>query len=113
MITKKTNFEFGDFLKVKFTFFSLFYFFFELIDISKLQLEYSLLFQTDVVCCFSTAPGNYAVRDREGSSPFIQSFCKEIQKKKRQTVFQEIINYKYLNFFIVYSCTFYFMLSYL
>lgn len=60
---------------------------------------YSFLFKTDLVWCFSTAPGNYAVRDRNGSSPFIQSFCKEIQKKKRQTISQEITNYitKYLN----------------
>ena len=45
--------------------------------------------KTDLIICYATATGNYAIRDRSGSSPFIQAFCNEINRKKRQNIFQE------------------------
>ena len=39
---------------------------------------------------YATAPGNPALRDsKTGLSSFIDELCKELQRKKRQTIQQE------------------------
>lgn len=57
----------------------------------------SFIHKTDLICCFATAPGNYAVRDSQGS-PFIQTFCREVKMKRKQSVFQENHSIEYENF---------------
>ena len=60
-------------------------------------LRLSFAVQSDLIICYSTSPGNYAVRDSTGSSPFIQAFCNEMKTDKRQNVFQVPRNHRVFN----------------
>ena len=44
--------------------------------------------KADMLICYATASGNYAIRDRSGSSPFIRSFCDELKREPGESIFQ-------------------------
>ena len=48
----------------------------------------SFQLKADMITCFATAPGNFALRNRQNGSPFIQFLCHELDNGLGQDIYK-------------------------
>ena len=58
----------------------------------KRDIDLTKISKTDLVILYATAFGNVAVRCEKNGSPFVQTLCRELQTRKKRTIYQDCYN---------------------